>query len=83
MRHRSEKMLRRLANDLRLLLLLPFLLLVLVSERVDPHLWRYWNMRSLANWRQFRWQWTAYALSMIGWGIAATGLHYLVRWISK
>jgi hypothetical protein len=71
----------RFANDLRLVFLLPFIVLVWLTEWLDPKLWRHWNMHSLQNWRQFRWDWKAYAIAALGWCIAAVlacqAVHYL------
>jgi hypothetical protein len=58
---------RLLANDLRLVHLLPFVVCAWLTERLDPHLRRYWNMYSLRNWRSFRLRWPAYAMALAGW----------------
>jgi hypothetical protein len=79
--------LMRLLNNLRIAFLLPFILIVWFTEWVDPRLWKYWNMKSMENWRWFRWRWHAYAIAAIGWVIVAAtvwfGAHPLLRLRSR
>lgn len=72
-----------LSNDLRVLFLLPFILLIWMTELCDSRLWRYWNMKSLENWRRFRWRWHAYAIALAGWVFAAATAYILTRWLAR
>jgi hypothetical protein len=71
------------SNDLRVLFLLPFILLIWMTELFDSRLWRYWNMKSLENWRRFRWRWSAYAFALGGWVFAAASAYVLTRLLAR
>jgi len=80
MRNDFKHLIHKVAQDLRVLYLLPFVLLVWISEFLDRRLWRYWNMKSMENWRRFRWRWPAYIIALVGWFFAAAALLCLMRW---
>ena len=80
MRNDFKHLIRNVARDLRVLYLLPFVLLVWISEFLDRRLWRYWNMKSMENWRRFQWRWPAYIIALVGWFFAAAALLCLMRW---
>jgi hypothetical protein len=70
----------RFVNDLLVAFLIPLILLVWISELFDDRLWKYWDMKSLDNWRWFRWHWYAYAIAFAGRVIAGTGIYFLAQW---
>ena len=80
MRNDFKHLIRKVAQDLRVLYLLPFVLLVWISEFLDRRLWRYWNMKSVENWRRFQWRWPAYIIALVGWLFAAAALLCLMHW---
>ena len=67
---------------IRTLFLLPCIALVRLSARLDPHLWRWWDVKSLESWKTLRVTWVAWALALAGWALlfAAVGsLLWLLR----
>ena len=71
-----------LAGGGRILLLFPFILLTLIAARCDPHLFRYWDLKSWRQWSRGRLTWRAYAIGLAGWAVLLGGLHFLMRWLS-
>ena len=67
-------------KGMKILVLLPFILLVRLAARCDPHLFRYWDVRSLRTWREGRLTWGAWAIAAAGWAILACtlGVIYLL-----
>jgi hypothetical protein len=67
--------------NMRIVVLYPFIVLVRILARQDPHMFRYWDVKSLENWRRIPTTWQAYAIGLAGWGIALGGLCLLVQWL--
>lgn len=80
MRRDRKEFWLKAGNDLRVYFLGPWVLVVWLTAWADPHLWRYWNMKSMANWRWFRWRWQAYAISLLGWMALGSGAFFLACW---
>jgi type IV secretory pathway VirB3-like protein len=66
---------------MKIFILFPFILLVRILARHDPHLFRYWDVKSMQSWRRSRTTWKAYAIGVAGWGIVLGSLCFLVRWL--
>jgi hypothetical protein len=67
-------------QGIRIICLLPFIMLVRLLARHDPHFFRYWDVTSMEQWRRSRLSWMAYAISLVGWAIILAGMYFLVRW---
>jgi len=66
--------------NMKIFVLFPFILLVRILGRHDPHMFRYWDVTSMYQWRRSKLTWQAYAIALAGWGILL-GLCFLVRWL--
>ena len=66
---------------LRIIVLLPFIVLVRIIAKHDAHLFRYWAVDSMDYWRRWEstWTWKAYAFALLIWAILFGGLYFLVR----
>lgn len=69
---------------MKIVLLFPYLVLVWLAAKSDPHLIRYWDVHSLRHWQESKFSWRAWAIAVIGWLILACavgGIYILVhRW---
>ncbi|MGA3178974.1 MAG: hypothetical protein ABSF38_01380 [Verrucomicrobiota bacterium] len=65
---------------MRIICILPFVMLVRLVARHDPHLFRYRDVKSLHQWRRCRVIWLAYAISLVGWAVVFVGMYLLIRW---
>jgi hypothetical protein len=66
---------------MKIIVLLPFILLVRVIAHFDPHLFRYWDVHSMDHWRFWGTTWKGYAIGLAGWAILLGGLYSLVVWL--
>jgi hypothetical protein len=69
---------------MKVLFLFPYIILVWLAAKQDPHLFRYWDVHSLRHWQQTKFDWKAWAIAGIGWLVigCSVGAIYLVarRW---
>jgi len=68
----------------KVIVLLPFIFLVRLIAKYDPHLFRYWAVDSLEYWCRWAasWTWKAYAIGMAGWAILFGAVYFLARWLN-
>ena len=66
---------------MKIIVLLPFILLVRVLAHFDPHLFRCWAGHSMDHWRAWGTTWKGYAIGLAGWAILMGGLYSLVVWL--
>lgn len=73
----------RASGWIRITVLLPFIILVRIITKFDPHLFRYWAVDSMDYWRRWgsTWSWKAYAIALAGWAIVFAALYLFVRWL--
>ena len=55
-----------LIGCIKIILLFPFIILVRMIAKHDPHLFRYWVVHSMDFWRGSRKPWKAYAIALSG-----------------
>jgi len=65
----------------RIIVLLPFIILVRVISKYDPHLFRYWAVESMEYWCRWggAWDWKAYVIALAGWVMLFCSLYFLIR----
>lgn len=66
---------------MKIIVLFPFILLVRLLARLDPHMFRHWDVKSMQSWHRSQTTWKAYAIGLAGWGIVLGGLCLFVRWL--
>ena len=71
----------RRSGCVKVIILLPFILLVRIIAKYDPHLFRYWAVDSMEYWRRWgaSWTWKAYAMGVAGWAILFGAVYFLAR----
>jgi hypothetical protein len=67
----------------RVVVILPFIILVRITAKLDPHAFRYWAVDSMEYWRRWghTWSWKAYAIALAGWAIVFSALYLFLRWL--
>jgi hypothetical protein len=65
---------------MKIFVLLPLILLTRIAVHFDPHLFRYWDLTSLEQWRRLKTTRTAYVIGVAGWVIFFGAIYFLVRW---
>ena len=70
----------RSSGWMRFVVLLPFIILVRIVAKHDPHPFRYWALDSMDYWRRWgrTWSWKAYAFALLMWAML---FGFLFHWL--